>query len=108
MNPETLVEVLARRRGLTPEAAQRRLRREAFPGWRLPAMHFFSRLRPQLFRVDLDLVAEVGRARSVAEVRHAVEIYRYRSKGQHSWVRNGLGIRASGRCLLDLADELFR
>lgn len=108
VNREMLIEVLARRRGLAPEAARNRLMREAFPGWRWPAMRLLSVFRAEKFRIDLDLVAEVARARSVAEVRHAVEIFRYRSKGQQSWLRNGLGVRASGRRLIDLADELFR
>lgn len=108
MPDESLLTVMVRRLSLTPEAAQRRLFRVAFSGWRLPAMRLVSWVRPELFRIDHDVVTEVGRARSYAQAAHAVEVFRYRSKGQHSWIRNGLGVRASGRRLLEFAGEMFR
>lgn len=104
---ETLLERFAKRHRLAPEVARRRLAAEAFTWWHRPLVWVFSVGRPDLFRIDAALVEELGRARTLAEAAHAVEIFRYRSRGEDSWVRNTLGIRASGRQMLDLAKELL-
>jgi hypothetical protein len=107
MPSETLLERFAKRDDLAPEVARRRLVAEAFVWWHRPLVWVFSVGRPDLFRIDAALVEEMGRARTLAEAAHAVEIFRYRSRGENSWVRNSLGIRASGRQMLELARELL-
>ncbi len=108
MPTDTLLDRYAKRHGLRPETARRRLVAEGFAGWRRPLVSVLSKVRPDWFRIDASLIEEIGRARSVAEAAHAVEIFRYRSRGESSWIRNGLGLRASGRRMLGLAEALFR
>jgi hypothetical protein len=107
MPTDTLLERYARRHGLRPEIVRRRLVAEGFVWWHRPVVWALSKFRPDCFRIDGALIEEIGRARSVAEAAHAVEIFRYRSRGENSWVRNSLGIRASGRRVLALAETLF-
>lgn len=107
MPTDTLLERYAKRHGLRPEIARRRLVAEGFVWWHRPLVSMLSKVRPEWFRIDESLAEELSRARSVAEAAHAVEMFRYRSRGESSWVRNGLGIRASGRQMLELAKELL-
>jgi UDP-N-acetylmuramate-alanine ligase len=57
-------------------------------------MALTAAFRPHAFTLDQALIEEVARARSVAEAALAVDVFRYRSRGEKSWVRNGLGVRA--------------
>jgi hypothetical protein len=107
MSSDTLLQRLAHRHGIQPEAARRRLVRCAFSGWRHPAMALIVTFSPDTFTVDQALIEETARARTLAEVAHAVEVFRYRSKGEKSWIRNGLGVRASGRRIMELAKEVL-
>jgi hypothetical protein len=66
----------------------------AIPRWRYPAMALTAAFRPHAFTLDQALIEEVARARSVAEAALAVDVFRSRSRGEKSLLRNGLGVRA--------------
>lgn len=70
-------------------------------------MRLFEALFPGRFQVDWSTITSVGNCRTMAEVEQVVEIFRYRSKGDHSWLRMGLGFRASGRRLLNFAGTVL-
>lgn len=107
MPDSTLLERFARQRGVTPEAARGQMLVRSLARWRVPFIGLLNVIQPDALRIDRAFVDDVGRCRSIKEVEHAVEIFRYRSRGDTSWIRNRLGFRASGRRVLDLAEELF-
>jgi hypothetical protein len=103
----TLLERYAKQRGVTPEVARGQMFGISLAGWRMPLVGLLNSLRPDVLRIDRSFVDDAGRCRSLKEVEHAVEIFRYRSRGDTTWIRNRLGFRASGRRILDLAEEVF-
>jgi hypothetical protein len=103
----TLLERFAKQQGVAPDVARKQLFAATIPGWRRPFMRLFGLILTDAFRLDRSFVEDAGRSHSLREVEHAVEIFRYRSQGEKSWVRNQLGFRASGRRVVDLAAKLF-
>lgn len=103
----TLLERFAERKGVAPAVAREKLFAATIPGWRRPMVRLIGLLVPDAFRLDRSFVEDAGRGRSLREVEHAIEIFRYRSQGEKSWVRNQLGFRASGRRVVELAAKLF-
>lgn len=107
MPEPTILERIAERSHLSPRAARHQLRAAAIPFGARMIMAVVTHLWPEMFRIDLDLVEHVGRARTLAEVQHQVEMFRYRSKGDGSWLRGRLGVRASGRRVLAFVETVF-
>lgn len=103
----TLLERFAAQQGVAPAVAREKLFAATISGWRRPLVRLIGLLIPDAFRLDRSFAEDAGRARSVREVEHAVEIFRYRSQGENSWIRNQLGFRASRRRVLELAAKLF-
>ncbi len=103
----TLLERFAEQQGVAPDIARKQLFAATIPGWRLRFVWLFGLIVPAAFRLDRSFVEDAGRSRSLREVEHAVEIFRYRSQGEKSWIRNQLGFRASGRRVVELAATLF-
>ena len=107
MSESTLLERYAKRLGISPEAARLRLFAAATPAWRRPFIKLFELVLPGTFRIDWSAIDDAGRARSAAEVGHAVEIFRYRTRGDRSWLRMRLGFRVSGKRIFDFAAAEF-
>jgi len=107
MAEPSLLELYAGRVGLPPERARRRFFYACLPWWKRPLVKVARRLFPRAFHVDWALVEDAGRCRTFAAVEHAVDIFRYRTRGNKSVVRMRLGLRLSGTRVLKLAARCF-
>lgn len=107
MSAPTLLELLAQRRGITPEQARKVVAAATIPASRRALMPLLEKVFPDMFRIDWSAITNVGNCRTMAQVEQAVEVFRYRSKGDHSWLRMRLGFRVSGRRLLTFAAREF-
>ena len=107
MPEPTILERIAQRSHLSPRAARHRLWVAAIPFGARMIMAAVSHLWPELFRIDLDLVEHAGRSRTLDEVKCQVEMFHYRSKGDGSWLRGRLRVRASGRRVLAFAETIL-
>lgn len=107
MSDLTLLERLARRTGCTPQVARARFFSAATSFWRGPLMKLIELVLPGTFRIDWAVIDDAGAGRSLSEVGHAVEIFRYRTRGDRSWFRMRLGFRLSGTRILEFANREF-
>lgn len=101
------IERFAEHIGRPLPAARRRLFYACIPWWRRPFVVLLEWVVQDTFRLDWAVIDDVAQRRSFEEVAHAVDVYRYRTSGDRSFVRRRLGFRISGRRLLDLAVALF-
>jgi hypothetical protein len=108
MEPDTILARFARLHGLEPTQAAERFLLAAVPPSRRPLFRFLNRLVPAHFRPDRELVSEVLRARSTAEVKQAISYMHSRVRRSESFIRYTLGIRVSGQRLLTLTGQLFQ
>lgn len=70
-------------------------------------MKLIELVLPGSFRIDWAVIDDAGSSRSPSEVGHAVEIFRYRTRGDRSWLRMRMGFRLSGKRILEFANEEF-
>jgi hypothetical protein len=74
----------------------------------LPLALIISRLRPEFFREDLGFLREVGAATTRSEVVGELNRFYGRNVRDRNWVRTTLGIRVSGKHVLEIYRALFR
>ena len=74
----------------------------------LPLALVICRLRPSFFREDLAFIRDVGAAVSRSEVVSELNRFYGRNVRDRNWLRTTLGIRVSGKNVLQIYRALFR
>jgi hypothetical protein len=107
MTPSTLLELYCTRHGRKPELFVEEAFVRCIVPWRRPLVLLVRWLDPDLFAHDRFVLEEAAKATSYDDVVSAVDLLHYRARREFSFWRDLLGLRISGRRLLDLADALF-
>jgi hypothetical protein len=96
-------DVYSRRTGIAPQQFERVLFSLCLPWWKRPAALLIRRVWPRAFAPDFAVLAESGDAHAVFQVSSIANDLRVRVEEGINPVRNWLGLRISGRRLVELA-----
>ena len=104
---EPLRNTYARLHGCTPEAFQQRMFvRCVAPGYRALAF-VLIRLTPHWFRLDLEVLEDIGQSTRLDEVRELCGDFKGGVRHRPSFIRDTLGLRTSGRRVFTIAQQIL-
>ena len=104
---ESLRDAYARVHGCAPGAFERRMFvRCVSPGYR-PLAFVLIRLSPDWFKLDLEVLEDLGRSTRLEEVRELCGDFKVGVRHRPSFIRDSLGLRTSGRRVFAIAQQLL-
>ena len=96
-------EVYSRRTGIAPEQFERALFARCLPWWKRWAALVICSLWPRAFEPDFAVLSEAADAHAVFQVSSIATDLRVRLEDRVNPVRDWLGLRISGRRLVEVA-----
>ena len=99
-------EAFCRRHGCSDATFGRNVFFRAVPPTRLPLVLFFWILDRAMFAADLDIIRMLGDTVTAEDCTALMDELNNSNRFAHSFLRGRLGVRASGRRLMDLRDSL--
>jgi len=104
---ESLRDAYARLQGCAPEAFERQMFvRCVSPGYR-PLAFVLIRLVPDWFKLDLEVLEDVGKSTRLDEVRELCGDFKVGVRHRPSFIRDTLGLRTSGRRVFAIAQQIL-
>lgn len=100
-------DAFARGFGVSPDEFERTAFVQCVPWWCRPVAALLVRWEPGWFALDLQVLRDVARATSLDEIRLLAGDFRGGVRHRFSFVRDCLGIRASGRRLMAMARRVI-
>ena len=104
---ESLRNAYARLHGGPPEAFERRMFVRCVPPSYRPLAFVLIRLAPDWFKLDLEVLEDIGRSTRLDEVRELCGDFKVGVRHRPSFIRDTLGLRTSGRRVFAIAQQIL-